>query len=320
MLKLNKAAMCGIIALTCFLLILPSLAVAQTRLTFEVATIKPAEPITPQSIAAGKFHLGMNIDAARVDIGYLSLADLIPIAYKFKPYQFAGQDWMKTQRWDILATIPEGATKEQVPDMLKALLEDRFGLKAHIEQRENSVYALVVGKDGHKLKEAAPDPEKPAEPGPNTLTLGRGENQIRVNQERGGATIDVGQRGQMRVTPGQDGQMHMEMSKATMAEFVEMLTPMLDHPVVDMTGLKGSYQVAFDLSMETMLNMARRQGVGVPQLPPRGGGPGGAADASDPGSSSILTSVQQLGLKLESRKAPVDVVVVDRLEKAPTEN
>jgi uncharacterized protein (TIGR03435 family) len=142
MLKINKAAICGIIALTGFILLLPSLATAQTRLTFEVATIKPAEPITPQTIAAGKLHVGMNVDGARVDIGFLSLNDLIPIAYKLKPYQVAGPDWMKTQRWDIMAKLPDGATKEQVLEMLQALLEERFGRKAHKEQRESAVWSV----------------------------------------------------------------------------------------------------------------------------------------------------------------------------------
>src|SRR5438093_301996 len=92
---------------------------------FEVASIRSAEQITPQMIAAGKLHVGMKIDAGRIDIGFASLRELITQAYEVKPFQVTAPDWMTTQRFDILAKIPEGATKEQVPAMLRALLEDR---------------------------------------------------------------------------------------------------------------------------------------------------------------------------------------------------
>src|SRR5690349_7805824 len=87
---------------------------------FEVATIKLAPPLNPAMVASGKLHVGMNVDASRVDIGFLSLNDLILLAYKIKQHQLTGPEWMKNQRYDILAKIPEGATKEQVPEMLQA--------------------------------------------------------------------------------------------------------------------------------------------------------------------------------------------------------
>src|SRR2546428_3033474 len=104
-----------------------------------------------------------------------------------------------------------------------------------------------------------------------------------------------------------------------MAQFAEILARFVDRPVVDATDLKGNYQVALDLSMDTLLNMARGAGVGVPALGARGE-PGRPTDASDPSSSSILASVQQLGLLLEPLKPPVEFVLIDHLEKMPTEN
>src|ERR1700760_3494542 len=89
---------------------------------FEVATIKSAPPLNPMDIAQGKVHLGMNIDGARVDIGAFSIADLIRIAWEVKSYQVSGPEWMSTERFNILAKMPEGANKDQVPAMLKALL------------------------------------------------------------------------------------------------------------------------------------------------------------------------------------------------------
>src|ERR1700761_4640437 len=131
------------------------IAFAQTAApSFEVATIKPAPPLDPAKIAAGKLHIGMKIDAGRVDIGFMSIADLIRTAYEVKSYQVSGPDWMNTERFEILAKIPEGGAKEQVPGMLKTLLQERFKLAVHKESKDHSVYALVVGKGGSKLKES----------------------------------------------------------------------------------------------------------------------------------------------------------------------
>jgi uncharacterized protein (TIGR03435 family) len=304
-----------------FFFTLPSL-LGQTPaapIAFEVATIKPSDPITPAAIASGKMTVGMHVDASRASFGFLSIADLIPIAFKVKPYQVSGPDWMRSQRFDIVGKLPDGSTKEQVPEMLQVLLAERFQLKVHRENREQPIYALIVAIDGHKLKDAIAEQEKPAD-GPGAVTFGAGENQVRVNPGRGGATVVTSQTGTTRVMPGPDGQMRMEMSKVNMAAFAEMLTPLLDRPVVDMTDLKGDYQVALDLSMDVLLNVARSAGIGIPAAGARGGVPGQPVAASDPTGGSIFTSVQQLGLRLESRRAPVEVVVVDHVEKMPTEN
>ena len=81
--------------------------------TFEVASVKPAGPLNPAAIASGQMRVGMKIDAARVDIGSLSLADLIRIAYRVKAYQVSGPDWMSTERFDVRAKLPEGATRSR---------------------------------------------------------------------------------------------------------------------------------------------------------------------------------------------------------------
>jgi len=307
-----------VLAITFLIVLIPALAFAQAtpaRLSFEVASIKPAEPITPAMVQSGKLHVGLNADASRVDIGYLSLAELIPVAYKVKGYQVSGPDWMAVNRFDILAKYPEGATKEQMPEMLQSLLEERFQLKYHRESREQNVYALVVAKGGHKLKDAPPDPEKPAEG-----AIGQPNNQIQINAGARGTTMTSAEMGTVKMTPGTEpGTMRMEMSKVSMEGFAEMLARFVDRPIVDMTELKGNYQVALDLTLEVLMNMARSAGVAVPN-PGQRGGPGQIADASDPSSNAILQSVQLLGLRLEPRKAPVEVIVIDRLEKTPTEN
>jgi len=302
--------------------------------TFDVVSIRAAAPPDPAAVAAGKLHVGMTIDGARVDIGFLSLADLIPIAYRVKNYQVSGPDWMSSLRFDIQATLPEGATREQVPEMLQAMLADRFKMAAHRESKEHSVYALVVGKSGSKLKDAPPDADAPsatdaAAPGAPGAAIASGSRpQVSFQRDGQGAVVRGIGAGTMRMTMN-NGLMHLEASKLNMASFVDVLSRFLDRPVVDMTDLKGNYQVSLDLSMEDLMKVARTAGVAIP-AGGRGGlagsDPGAAAAgksadaASDPSGGSIFNSVQQLGLKLEPRKAPIDAIVIDHLEKNPTEN
>ena len=300
---------------------------------FEVASIRSAAQITPELIQAGKLHVGMKIDAGRVDIGYASLRDLVMQAYEVKPFQITGPEWMAAQRFDILAKMPDGATKEQVPAMLRALLEERFKLVAHRANNEQPVYSLEVGKSGPKFKEApAREPAPPQPQVKGDIVLGAGDQQIRINRAEsgpGGARMSMSspENGTTKVTVGADGQMHMEIERMTMANLAQTLTPMLDHPVFDHTGLKGAFTIALDLSIQDMMQMARTAGASVPLMSVPLGGPAGAPGAggpaivaSDPSGGSIFMSVQKLGLKLEKQKAPVETIVVDSAEKNPSEN
>ena len=290
---------------------------------FEVATIKPANLPSPGQAAAGKMHIGMMIDGARVDIGALSLTDLIRTAYRVKPYQVAGPSWMTTTRFDVMAKIPEGVSKDQVPEMLQSLLAERFGLKIHRESQDHSVYALVAGKGGPKLKEAPPEAPAPAaekSDDKSGMTIGTEKGPVRVTNDSKGVVVRGGPAGTMRMNMI-DGKMHMEAQNITMESFAEMLSRFVDRPVVDFTGLKGSYQVTLDLSMDDLRNAARAQGV---MMAGPGAGPEGAKPsdtASDPsGGGSIFQAIQQLGLKLEPRKTPLDTIIVDHIEKNPTDN
>jgi uncharacterized protein (TIGR03435 family) len=114
--------------------------------------------------------------------------------------------------------------------------------------------------------------------------------------------------------------MRMQSSKMTMQAFADLLTRFMDRPVMDMTELKGTYEIALDLSMADLINVAKSSGM-VPAGALIGGPAGAAAGASDPtGGGSIFEAVQALGLKLEPRKSSVDTIVIDHLEKMPTEN
>ncbi len=117
---------------------------------FEVASIKPAVTV-PGQIVATPYH--MKVDGARVDIGPAPLDILICYAYGVKAYQVSVPAALNKARFDVLAKIPEGASKQQVPEMLQSLLADRFKLVFHRENREFAIYALVVANGGPKLQE-----------------------------------------------------------------------------------------------------------------------------------------------------------------------
>jgi uncharacterized protein (TIGR03435 family) len=283
--------------------------------------------------------MGIHISGLRAEYNYLTLKELITVAYEVKDYQITGPSWLAEEHFDIVAKMPEGSTKDDAPKMLQALLKERFKLEAHIEKQEHPVLALVVGKGGPKLQAspAAPqpiDPDAPLKAGEMKMDTADGPVRMTTRAD-GSATMNMGAKGTYQIK--MDGTtIHLDADTVTMAGFADMLTRVMQmgggggKPVVDMTQLKGNYQVAVDLSMADLMAMARAQlgdmGMSMPGgTGAAGGGAGsGAAStaASDPGGSgaTVYASVEKLGLKLESRKAPVEQVVVDRMEKTPTEN
>jgi uncharacterized protein (TIGR03435 family) len=299
---------------------------AAERPEFEVATIKPSEAPTPGQFRRTQVRFGMQVDAARVNIQFMSLMEIIAAAYRVKPYQVSGPDWLTMERFDITAKIPDGVSPDLVPEMLQSLLAERFKLAVHRDKKEHAVYALVVGKNGPKLKEAAPDADAPpaangdAAPPPSNST---GPGQMQIGRDKGGLVISGSRAGTMRMSMNPGGTMRMEGSKMTAPVLADMISRFVDRPVVDMTGLTGTYDVTLDLSMEDMRFAARNAGMPAP-----GGGRGGSGDltrspaesASDPSGGSIFTAVQALGLKLDPRKAPLESITIDHVEKTPTEN
>jgi uncharacterized protein (TIGR03435 family) len=120
---------------------------------FEVASVKPAPPPTE-----GKFMVQMGGDPGMVDYKNVSLKTLIARAYEMKDYQVSGPDWLDSARFDVVAKIPPNTSPGQVPMMLQTLLAERFKLTAHREQKVMPAYAMVVGKNGPKLKPLEGEP------------------------------------------------------------------------------------------------------------------------------------------------------------------
>jgi uncharacterized protein (TIGR03435 family) len=275
---------------------------------FEVASVKQSEPITPELVQSGRLQMGVSLDASYVRISKLSMLELLTLAYQVKGHQLSVQPWMVTQRYDIQAKLPEGAKRGQIPAMMQTLLAERLGVKTHRENRELKVYALVVAKDGPKLKAAAPlDPQVEAQaPAPGGQIRGG----LAVGP--GGQVATMSSRGNMQMTPGPNGNMHLESKRITMQGLVDTVARYCELPLMNMTGLEGSYEVEVDVSGEEIRNAARSRGVAV--TTPVGEG------ASEPAGVSLRASLEKLGLRIEGRRMPVEVIVVDEALKVPTEN
>jgi uncharacterized protein (TIGR03435 family) len=316
-------------------------AFAQTKPSFEVATIKPAQPVDPAKILAamqtgGKLPMGATIEPGRAEYLNLDLKTLMTYAYGVRPYQITGPDWMSTTRFDIVAKMPQGSTKEDAPKMLQSLLEDRFKLTVHRTNAEHPVLALVVGKSGPKLKASAEKPvaideNAPLKAGEMKADGPEGPVRVRVDLATGSSVVDMGLKGKMsyRMNPATQS-LQINFSGITMSGFADMMTQLMTQmgggtstkQIVDMTGIQGNYDASLEISLAQIIALARSAGMDIPAGAQAGAGaPGNIPAASDPGAGSSLTdAVESMGLKLESRKAVVDQLIVDHVERTPTEN
>jgi uncharacterized protein (TIGR03435 family) len=219
---------------------------------------------------------------------------------------------IESDRFDIDAKIPPGTTNEQFNLMLRNLLVERFGMVVHRETREMPIYELVVAKGGLKMRapEKAPagaQAESPAAPGPG----GRPAPHL-TNNKDGMPEFPPGTPGMFGM-PTAGGGLWLTARMQTIAQLLKMLQYQIGRPVVDRTGLTGIYD--FNLRY-AYIPAGVEPGVPVPAAPP----PAGLDSASDAGPDLFSAFESQLGLKLESKKGPVEFVVVDRVNKTPTEN
>jgi uncharacterized protein (TIGR03435 family) len=185
-----------------------------------------------------------------------TLKNVLVRAFELKfGIQVIGPSWISTERFDIVAKAPDHTPADQIPAMLRALLIERFNLELHHETRELPAYALILGKGRFKLKEQENPQAK------DTFDTSNG---------------------------------HREAKNMSMSGLTKYLMPMVQAPILEMTGLTGHYNFPLEFSSEEA---------------------GGAPDKP-----SIFTILEEAGLKLESRKAPFDVIVVDRGNKFPTDS
>ncbi|HEX9202044.1 MAG TPA: TIGR03435 family protein [Acidobacteriaceae bacterium] len=309
----------------------PSQAAPSTSagLTFDVASVRPAAAIDQATmlagLRAGKRPQWMRVEGSRATYTYMSLKELVADAYKVRPYQVSGPEWLTTDRFDIAAKLPDGASRDDVPAMLQALLVERFKLAAHRETKEHPVLGLVV-KGAPKLQTApalqAIDMDAPLKPGESKIDSIDGPMLLSRNPN-GSTTYNMGARGKFTMlVDGQTGTMHMQADGMTLKGFANMLSSLgggNGRQVVDQTGLTGNYELAVDFSLSDLVSSLRDQGIDIPTGPRGSASPDGSA--SDPaGDSTVSDALGKLGLKLEKSKAMVEQLVIDHVEKMPTEN
>jgi uncharacterized protein (TIGR03435 family) len=130
-----------------------------TRPSFEVGSVKPAEPLRfdDEVDLFRQLYNAVKIDPAQVRLTNQTLEYLISSAYRVKTFQISAPAWISSARYDISAKIPDGVTTDLVPEMLQSLLEDRLKLKCHRDSKELDVFVLSVGEGGLKI------PQKPAD-------------------------------------------------------------------------------------------------------------------------------------------------------------
>jgi uncharacterized protein (TIGR03435 family) len=276
--------------------------------SFEVASIKPSEA-DPHQVRIG------NSPGGRFSASGVTLKLLIQQAYDVRDFQIiGGPSWMSSDRYDIEAKgdSPD-INREDMRLMLQSLLKERFKFQFHRETKELPIYELVVGKNGHKLKvsEIQPDTEKkdkdtpPSSGGDVGFKAGGGAG-VGAGV-RGGVGSGVGGgagRGNTRMMMG-GGRGQVTAEGSPVAAIAVLLGQQLGRPVVDKTGLKGNY----DFTLEWTPDETQR-GFG---LGPVHEGMPAAAEGTGP---SIFTAIQeQLGLRLESAKGPVETIVIDKVDK-----
>jgi hypothetical protein len=162
-------------------LLLTAVVASQAGPTFEVASIRPSsEQVT-------EITVGVRIAGSHVRFVAMPLKEWIVNAYGVRPQQIVGPDWLGQLRFDLAATIPAGGSAEQLPQMLQALLADRFQMKMHRESREFLVYALGVAKGGPQFQ-----PSKPPDPAAATAGEKPPEVNVVASGTGSGTSIDLG--------------------------------------------------------------------------------------------------------------------------------
>jgi uncharacterized protein (TIGR03435 family) len=268
--------------------VLLACACAVSAQTFEVASVKLAQAGSTPRVSGGPLGSGSpgQFNATAMPLRVL----LFSYAHQLYGYRYAAPAWIENQRYDVAAKVPPGTTREQFEAMLWNLLIERFKITFHHEQREMTVYDLVVDKSGLKMKPSAADEKSQASP--------------RIEWGADGfPPIPTGTAHSTIMTQAK-GQMVLATNKYSMAQLADTLSGWLGHSVFDKTELTGDY--AFVLHFAFL----------VPQT---SDAPDGNA-AVDPAPTAFEAVQSQLGLKLEPRKAPVDVLVIDHAEKAPIED
>ena len=260
---------------------------ATPRPQFEVASIKTNNTGAQRAMIRPS-------PGGRLSVENFSLKMLVTFAYNLRDFQVSGgPGWMNADRFDIVAKAETNVPPDQMRPLLQTLLEDRFQLAAHRETKEVPIYALVIGKGGPKLDESK-DGDCTAIPSEGMRPPGRGE---KMPNYCGSFMI---------------GPRSINASRTSMQQMAMSLSGIMGRTVVDKTGFQGTFNIHIEwMPDESTAGLAGIVGAGVPGQP---------LPVADGSGASIFTVLQEkMGLRLESQKGPVEILVVDRAEK-PSDN
>ena len=248
--------------------------------------LKRVAPVGKTQLSNGSYLIQVptiSWKGGRLTLQNYSLKRIIESAWDVKNYQILGPAWLDSDAFQIVAKAQPNTTEEQARLMCQSLLADRFGLILHREQREFPVYVLVPGKGSPKLNRKRPGSDS-------------GKNGEDVPDKIVAAKLSAG---------------HLESPRASIAWLAEALTKRLGKPVVDKTGIKGEFYLSLDWTPDP----------GDPPLYPGAKMPPPGFTSENNFGPSIFTAIQeQLGLKLETGKEMVDVLVIDHVERVPNDN
>ena len=273
---------------------------AVTEPTFEVASVKRNNTGAPGG--------SLVMPPGRFAATNIPLKVLITNAYQLSFFQVVGgPDWVSIDRFDIAAKVPEGAPPEQTRAMLRTLLRDRFTLAVHMETRDTPIYALVKAHVDNRLGPSLKSSTTDCGP----IRAQRAAAIAEVARARGGRVPVPPPPGpnepvvcQMRVSGRGGSTLTYRAGNTTMTALANALRPYVGREVVDKTGLAGEFDFDLQFSPPPTTGIVD---AGIPVAP--------LDDAT-----SVFTALQeQLGLKLESTRGPVQLMVIDRAEK-PDEN
>lgn len=274
---------------------------------FEVASVKAGSPDAIGSMNGGPLPAGpfnqTNHDPGRITWTNVRMGRVMQVAYDLPADRISGPDWLHDDVVTIVATVPAGTSVGDFRLMLQNLLAERFKLTVHREAKQVSGYALEVGKNGPKLRESGKESNE-AKSESKRDEVCRGCNNIVIQDESGfpaprpGNPVFLPGAG-FSATIAVNGKNRASILDGGTKAIADYLGNAIGSPVEDRTGLTGIYDVHLEFVPES---------------------PNATAAASDPG-TGIFDAVQsQLGLKLVTAKVPVETLVIDHLEKVPTEN
>jgi uncharacterized protein (TIGR03435 family) len=275
--------------------------------TFEVASVR---------LTAPKTRASERITDTSVTLTNISLRQLLWMAFRINPFYEADlisvPGWSREVSVDLLATLPAGATRDQVPDMMRNLLVTRFGLETRVESVPTDVYVLAVGNAGIRMQEVEASNELETEfvPTAGTTSVPRDSTSETVGGRRRiisslGSSMTITERTRYAQNNTSRGTHELDATRITMPEFAALLATGLGRPVLDRTGLGGVYRFTVEIPLPAFVGNI---------LPMTG------ATRSEPSGVSASSAAERLGLRLERQRMPIDHVVVEKLERAPTPN